>query len=464
MLRRDRQIRVQVYQFVDSGIFALSLWLSHWIRHSAALIWPQIDQIAPFSTDYFWLFLVVIPMTPMILDWQGYYERPVFTPVRQVAWQLVRACSICAIGLILIEFMVRRERDAARSVFVLFGACSFGLMMLKEQLIRVAFKTKLGQAQFKRRIMLLGAGEDTRRLRKELGGRLDELEIVGDYDLNEIPLSELICYLHDHAVNTVVIAARHTYFGKVEKAIHACEVEGVETWLLADFFETQISRTTLDDFYGRPVMVFASGPENPWPQLVKQLIDFIGAFVGLIIFAPFMLLAAAIIKCTSPGPVFFRQQRAGLNGKPFVMYKFRSMVSNAEQLKQEIEQLNEMTGPVFKVTNDPRVTSFGRLLRKSSFDEFPQLINVLRFEMSLVGPRPLPVYEVKRFDDLSHRRRLSVRPGCTCTWQVSGRNDVTDFKEWVRMDLEYIDNWSLRLDLKILWRTIWVVLLGRGAK
>jgi lipopolysaccharide/colanic/teichoic acid biosynthesis glycosyltransferase len=177
-----------------------------------------------------------------------------------------------------------------------------------------------------------------------------------------------------------------------------------------------------------------------------------------------MLAAAIAIKVTSRGPVLFRQERAGLNGKPFVMYKFRSMVTNAEQLKQELARLNEMSGPVFKVTDDPRVTKVGRVLRKRSIDEFPQLFNVLRLEMSLVGPRPLPLDEVRRFDDLSHRRRLSVRPGLTCTWQVSGRNDVKDFKDWVRMDLEYIDKWSLWLDIKILWRTIWVVLLGRGAR
>jgi lipopolysaccharide/colanic/teichoic acid biosynthesis glycosyltransferase len=146
------------------------------------------------------------------------------------------------------------------------------------------------------------------------------------------------------------------------------------------------------------------------------------------------------------------------------MYKLRTMVSNAEQLKQELASLNEMSGPVFKVTNDPRVTPVGRVLRKFSIDEFPQLFNVLRFEMSLVGPRPLPVAEVKRFDDPAHRRRLSVRPGLTCLWQISGRNDVKNFAEWVRLDLEYIDNWTLWLDFKILWRTIWVVLLGKGAR
>jgi lipopolysaccharide/colanic/teichoic acid biosynthesis glycosyltransferase len=185
----------------------------------------------------------------------------------------------------------------------------------------------------------------------------------------------------------------------------------------------------------------------------------------LVVAGPLIMLPAAIaIKLTSRGPILFRQQRAGLNGKPFVMYKFRSMVTDAEQLKQELAALNEMSGPVFKVTNDPRVTPVGRILRKYSIDEFPQLFNVLRFEMSLVGPRPLPVDEVKRFDDRAHRRRLSVRPGLTCTWQVSGRSNVKDFREWVRMDLDYIDNWSLKRDINILWRTIWVVLLGKGAR
>jgi lipopolysaccharide/colanic/teichoic acid biosynthesis glycosyltransferase len=234
-------------------------------------------------------------------------------------------------------------------------------------------------------------------------------------------------------------------------------LEGIETWLLADFFKTEISRTSLDNFFGRPVFVFHTGPETPWASLVKQIVDLVCA---LVLLAPFLIvigMAALIIKLTSQGPVFFRQERSGLNGKPFYMYKLRTMVTNAEQLKQELAALNEMSGPVFKVTNDPRITPFGRFLRKFSVDEFPQLFNVLRGEMSLVGPRPLPVDEVKRFDDVAHRRRLSVKPGLTCLWQVAGRNNVKDFKE-------YIDNWTLWLDFKILWRTIWVVLLGKGAR
>jgi exopolysaccharide biosynthesis polyprenyl glycosylphosphotransferase len=466
MLHRDRQVRIQVYQFIDGGLFALGLWLGWMIRYHLAGLplggMNQMDKITDFGTDYFWLFLVVIPMTPLILEWQGYYERPVFSPRRQMAWQLAKACAISTISLILIQFMLRRE--GARGVFVLFGFCSFGLMILKGELLRWAYQSKLGQAQFKRRIILIGTSEDTRQLRDTIATARQELDMIGEFDLNKSSIENLVAFIHEHSVNTVLINASHTILSQVEAAILACELEGIETWLLADFFKTQISRTSLDDFFGRPVFVFHSGPEMPWSRIIKQVIDMVGALVILVVFSIPMLLAAIGIKLTSKGPLLFQQQRSGLNGKPFVMYKFRTMVTNAEQLKQELAVLNEMSGPVFKVTNDPRVTPLGRILRKFSIDEFPQLFNVLRFEMSLVGPRPLPVDEVQRFDDRAHRRRLSVKPGLTCLWQISGRNNIKDFAEWVRLDLSYIDNWTLWLDIKILWRTIWVVLLGKGAR
>jgi exopolysaccharide biosynthesis polyprenyl glycosylphosphotransferase len=272
--------------------------------------------------------------------------------------------------------------------------------------------------------------------------------------------------LHEHSANGVIISARHTYFEQVENAIKTCELEGIEAWLVADFFGTQISHAHFDELLGYPLLVFRTTPETSWQGVVKQLMDFFGALLLLVllIVIPVIPLIALAIKLTSPGPVFFRQQRSGLNGSPFTLYKFRTMVTNAEQFKQELEAMNEMSGPVFKVTNDPRVTPIGRFLRKYSLDELPQLFNVLRTEMSLVGPRPLPVDEVKRFENLAHRRRLSVKPGLTCIWQISGRNQISDFKEWVRLDLEYIDNWSLWLDLKILIRTIPAVLIGTGAK
>jgi exopolysaccharide biosynthesis polyprenyl glycosylphosphotransferase len=302
-------------------------------------------------------------------------------------------------------------------------------------------------------------------MRVELKARPEEgVAIVGELDLNEASVEQLVSLLHEHSINGVLVSARHTYFEQVEAAIRACELEGVEAWLVADFFKTQISRTSFDEFQGRPVLVFHTAPAASWQAVSKLLLDVLGALLLLIIFSPLFVIVSLIIKITSPGPILFRQQRSGLNGQPFTIYKFRTMITNAEQLQHELAALNEMRGPVFKMTKDPRITAIGRFLRKFSIDEFPQLFNVLRGEMSLVGPRPLPVDEVKRFDDLAHRRRLSVKPGLTCLWQINGRNNVADFREWVRLDLEYIDNWSLWLDLKILWLTVPIVLTGAGAK
>jgi exopolysaccharide biosynthesis polyprenyl glycosylphosphotransferase len=212
------------------------------------------------------------------------------------------------------------------------------------------------------------------------------------------------------------------------------------------------------------MLVFRSKPAAQWALFFKNIIDRVGAFSGLVLLAPLLLVVAAAIKITSPGPALFRQRRSGLHGAPFEMWKFRTMYVNAEQQKEELQAFNEMKGPVFKMQDDPRVTPLGRFLRRTSIDEFPQLVNVLRGHMSLVGPRPLPVYEVERFEETVHRRRLSMKPGLTCLWQIRGRNTVVNFSDWVRMDLEYIDNWSLFLDAYIVLQTIPSVLLGIGAR
>ncbi|MGD0412366.1 MAG: sugar transferase [Verrucomicrobiota bacterium] len=492
-MRRDREIRVQVHKGIDGMVFALGLWLAHFIRFNwhvvvgwlrqlpivkdlahfvrynlaGAPIVPngyQVDSIAVFYPQYFALALLAIPMGMIILEAQGFYQQAIFAPRREKAWQLARACFLTAIGLILAIYLVRGM--PSRGVIVLFGFCSFLLMFLKEELVLRRRRSQLGAGQFTKRVVLVGERAETGSLRADMRKIHPELQVVGELDLNMSSTAALVAFLHEHSVNSVVLSARRTVFGRIEEAIQACELEGIEAWLVADFFQTRISQTTIDDFCGRPLLVFRSGPQlASWAGVVKQIIDVAGTLLLLVFALPLIFLPVAIIiKLTSPGPVFFRQKRAGLNGRPFTMYKFRTMVTNAEQLKQELAALNEMSGPVFKVANDPRVTRFGRWLRKKSIDEFPQLINVLQGDMSLVGPRPLPVEEVNRFDDLAHRRRLSVKPGLTCLWQVGGRNEVSDFKEWVRLDLEYIDHWSLWLDIKILWRTIPVVLMGKGAR
>jgi exopolysaccharide biosynthesis polyprenyl glycosylphosphotransferase len=465
MLRRDLQIRTQIQQVVDACFFAASFWFACLLRVNPQIAaWLNLGTLPDNAFENIgWLYFVLIPAAPLILESQNFYNRPPLCPRRRILWPLFKGCLITSVGLILTMYILHMLTP--RAVIAFFGIISFGLVYLKEEILRFVFKTKFAQAQFKRRFVLVGTAREIARMRREFQMHADEqTELVAELDLVETPVQQIVSLLHDHSVFGVILSAKHTNFEQVEYVIRACELEGVEIWLLADFFSTQISRTSFDELLGRPLLIFRTTPETSWRILVKQFADVIGAFILLILFSWLFALIAIVIKVTSPGPVLFKQQRSGLNGKPFMIYKFRTMVTNAEQFKHELEAMNEMSGPVFKVTNDPRVTPFGKWLRKYSLDELPQLVNVLRGEMSLVGPRPLPVDEVKRFDNLAHRRRLSVKPGLTCLWQISGRNQIADFREWVRLDLEYIDNWSLWLDLKILFFTIPAVLRGVGAK
>jgi exopolysaccharide biosynthesis polyprenyl glycosylphosphotransferase len=465
MLQRDRQIRTQVNQITDACLFAASFWLAYLVRGNLTFSgWLGLETIPPEMFEKVeWLYFALVPAAPLVLESQGFYNRPAISSRWALVWPLLRGSVIVTIGLVLLMFYFRTP--APRGVSFIFIVFSFTIVWLKEELFRLALRSKIAHAQYKRRIILAGTTPEIIRLRelvrKQAGG---EISIVEEFNLTTAPTAKLIEMLHEHSVSGVLISAKHADFERVEGVIQLCEIEGVEAWLAADFFATQIARATLDEMFGHPLIVFRSAPETSWQMIAKMAIDVFGALTMLLIASPVMLVVALLIKLTSPGPVFFRQQRSGLNGAPFSIYKFRTMMTNAEQFQHELAAMNEMSGPVFKVTNDPRITPIGKFLRKYSLDELPQLFNVLRGEMSLVGPRPLPVDEVKRFNDLAHRRRLSVKPGLTCLWQVQGRNKISDFKEWVRLDLEYIDNWSIWLDIVILFRTIPAVFAGTGAK
>ncbi len=472
MLRRQREIRNGLLRIADGVLFALSFFLAYHLRSGGLIIDTWVfdflallggtREIESFES-FLPLALLTLPVSVVALGALGFYRRPLLPSRGETAWQLFKACTLVTIVLVLVMFLFKLQ--LSRAVIILFGGISFVVVLSKEELLRRYTESKFRRTQSQQRFILIGAEEDVRRLYDEVlsDANLD-LQIVARLDVNQTTIEEFVHLLHEKSANRIILSAKHTYFGRVERLIQACELEGVEVWMLADFLHTEISRTILEDFNGHPMIVFRSTPDFSWQAVAKQCLDRAGSFVGLLLFAPVLLACALSIRLTSPGPIFYRQERSGLNGRPFTMYKFRTMETNAEQQRSELEALNEMEGPVFKLSEDPRVTPVGRFLRRRSFDELPQLYNVLRGDMSLVGPRPLPVDETLRFDDLAHRRRLSVKPGMTCLWQISGRNEVRDFKQWVRLDLEYIDNWSFWLDFKILLRTVPVVIWGTGAK
>jgi exopolysaccharide biosynthesis polyprenyl glycosylphosphotransferase len=280
--------------------------------------------------------------------------------------------------------------------------------------------------------------------------------VVSDY-------AGLAEFLRQNVVDEVAI---HLPVGSFYRHSHEvaslCEQHGITLRFNSDIFGLKSTRWRSEDFEGDPYVTTYSGSSMLWPRTAKRLLDIAVSFTLLLLLSPVLLAAAAVIKLTSRGPVLFLQERIGVNKRRFKIFKFRTMVPNAEKLMADLEKLNEVTGPVFKMRNDPRITPVGRFLRRSSIDELPQLLNVLIGDMSLVGPRPLPVRDYAGFNEDWQRRRFSVKPGITCLWQVNGRSGIS-FDQWMLLDLKYMDDWSLWLDIKILVKTVPAVLRGAGA-
>jgi exopolysaccharide biosynthesis polyprenyl glycosylphosphotransferase len=309
------------------------------------------------------------------------------------------------------------------------------------------------------KVILAHSSETTNRF---TGEQLAEVDIVESLDVSRQSVSDLVDAIHRHSVGRVIFSTAGMSLSQLKEAIAVCEIEGVEACLMFDFIETglAITRPVFRRLGARPVLALRSAPEA---SPLKRAIDLVGSGIGLLFLSPLFLIVAIAIKLSSPGPVFFSQPRGGQHGRPFRIYKFRSMYADAEKRLQELAALNVASGPIYKIANDPRITPLGSILRRYSIDELPQLLNVFLGQMSLVGPRPSPLYELEKFPNPAHRRRLSVKPGLTCLWQVNGRSWVTDFETRMKFDLDYVDNFSIWLDFKILLQTIPVVLLGKGA-
>lgn len=274
---------------------------------------------------------------------------------------------------------------------------------------------------------------------------------------------DLSDYLRRNVVDEVAnYLPLRSFYEHSSRIAALCEQHGIFMRFDSEIFDLKIARARTEEVDGKAQLTAYSSPADGWPVLAKRGLDVALSLAMLLVISPFLVAIALMVKLSSRGPVLFRQERIGRNKRRFFIYKFRTMVPNAEKLQPALEGLNEATGPVFKIRNDPRVTALGRVLRRTSFDELPQLFNVLRGDMSLVGPRPLPVRDYQGFDQDWQRRRFSVRPGITCLWQVNGRSNIS-FDHWMKLDLQYLDEWSIWLDIKILAQTIPAVLRGSGA-
>jgi exopolysaccharide biosynthesis polyprenyl glycosylphosphotransferase len=389
---------------------------------------------------------------------------------------VTRQVAAAGVGVVLIEYLLRL--DLSRSFLILFLGLSWvmlALFRLNARRIRLLVRRGFGEPHY---LMIVGLGENARRFGSMLeASSEDGMRLSGfladsadptpaEVQLRQnnypvYPLERLPELLESQVIDELVFAVDSRRLGELEEVFLICDSEGIRTHIAVDFFPHINSRVYLEQLGGKPLLTFSATPYDEVRLLAKRSIDVLLAGTALLILSPLLALVAVLIRVTSSGPAIFRQKRCGLNGRNFTVYKFRSMVDNAEDLKPQLKALNERDQTVFKIRQDPRLTPIGKWLRKFSIDELPQLWNVLKGDMSLVGPRPAVPEEVEQYKRWQ-RRRLRMRPGLTCLWAISGR-DALDFETWMKLDMHYIDHWSLGLDWKIILRTIPLVLSGKGA-
>jgi len=461
MLTERRRIESQMRQVINVVLLLASLWLAHTIRrHLGHEL--QLRKTMLFR-EQVWLAVMVAVIGHYSLKAQGIYFRSIGESAARIFWRVAQGMSLCVLAVLALLY-VFDVREVNRATIFIFGVLATFAIWLFDGTWKGLVVMSASHRQRRRAAVLVGSPGENQGLINLMHEHPEwGMEVVAQINLNVQTVEDLERLIRDQPVDVAIFTSGKSYLREVESAILACEVEGVEAWLMADFVQTSVARPVMGELMGQPMIIFRSGPNMSWAWVCKDVLDRAVSAALLVLLAPLMLLIALAIRLTSPGPALFRQERSGLRGRVFTMLKFRSMVNAAEQQQSELAGFNEMDGPVFKIAKDPRITWLGRFLRSTSLDELPQLINVFKGEMSLVGPRPLPVYEVRRFKDPWQRRRLSMKPGMTCLWQIAGRNKI-GFEEWMRLDLEYIDSWSFWLDLKILFKTIPVVLKGQGAQ
>lgn len=482
MLREKDTVLRRAMIIFDGFIVVLTFVLAYLLRQHFSFFYkldliPSARVVAEVSgsiNDYLVILFLVVPLWCIMLYMNGMYRSLRTKSLIEIIWIIIKSTFLASLAFGAIVFLFKLQ-FVSRVFFVLFIMVS-GLAILTEKIIiftLARYTRKYGHNY--RRVLIVGTGRRAAGFMSRIEShpewgfkisgvindeaarvitKVKDVEVIGY-------LEDLSDILHVRAIDEVMFVVPRSRLSHIQEAIYVCETEGVRATVAVDLFEAKIAKAHYTDIDGIPLLTFETTFAHEWQLFAKRAIDIIVSGCGIIVLSPFFLLVAALIKLTSIGPVCFAQKRVGLNGKKFILYKFRTMHKGAHKRLSEVERLNEMAGPIFKIKNDPRVTPLGKVLRKFSIDEFPQLFNVFAGTMSLVGARPPLPKEVAQYRPWQ-RRRLSMRPGLTCLWQISGRNRI-DFDEWMKLDLEYLDSWSLWLDFKILMKTIPVVLFGIGA-
>ncbi len=449
MIQQRKKILAFILLLVDLVLTAGSFFLAYFVRSLIALDGFTVMPIG----IYIWLLWLMLPIWAILLPAFGVYSSRFLSPKNQFV-QLSKAVGfawvVTAAGMFFVGYEATSRLIAVFTLVINYAALVSYRMVL--------FAVRNRSQTWIRHVAVIGDQESA----EELVATIEAHREWGLRPIGVFPEAEAREVLERGGIDEVIFVVDRQRFDSCEELFLMCEELGVTARVVLDLFPHTISRMELHELEGFPLLTFSPTPSDEVVLFIRRILDIVLSGVLLVAATPIMAVAGIAIKLTSRGPILFTQERCGLHGRRFEMYKFRSMVDDAEQRRYELEALNEMDGPVFKSSRDPRVTPVGKFLRRFSIDELPQLYNVLKGDMSLVGPRPPLPQEVQRYKRWQ-RRRLSMKPGITCLWQISGRNQV-GFEEWMKLDLTYIDNWSLLLDLKILIKTVPAVLMGKGAR
>ena len=454
----------------DILLTAIVFCISFWAR---SIFLPFADQLNFYS--HVLILPLIIFFIVCSLKYFGGYENVGQTKLVGYFWSVLKATAVTISVLLVLLFFLKVEY-VSRLVILLFAVLEFAVLLIIRLAAVLYFREQVKSGKNTLRVLIVGSRSRAQDLYKALQEQMVlGVKVVGfidpdpwrvGIDVFGIPVIGTVDNIHEclknNVVDEVIIAISRSLLQDAEPIVMACEEEGIRVRFMADVFNVKVARVSFTNVNGIPLLNMEPVAQDSQQLLAKRIFDVACTLFVLPFLIPVFCIVALAIKLDSPGPVFFIQQRVGLRKYVFPMFKFRSMYVDAEERFEEVEHLNEATGPIFKIKDDPRITRVGYFLRKTSIDEIPQLLNVLRGEMSLVGPRPMSLRDVDLFDRGIQRKRFSVKPGLTCIWQISGRSELS-FEKWLELDLEYIDRWSFWLDIGILFRTIPAVLKARGA-